>query len=198
MPENVNQMLNITKDMSKSIARMQDSWDQMTEVLDKQSNIILEIKEQSKVQGSHEISENQNDVVQASPIILESNMLEDVRNNEVEKIDQRDLLVISKKSSLISHIEFVIPNEFKDEKIKVFLFTKMIKESMQVSMVRILILQLFKIRGRVFSNWGRRIWCEQASISMFLNLEDKIHLEGEGTVMTLVIDKLFEFSFVIE
>ena len=46
--------------------------------------------------------ENQNDVVQASPIILESNnMLEDVRNNEVEKIDQRDLLVISKKSSLI-------------------------------------------------------------------------------------------------
>ena len=198
MPENVNQMLNITKDMSKSIARMQDSWDQMTEVLDKQSNIILEIKEQSKVQGSHEISENQNDVVQASPIILESNMLEDVRNNEVEKTDQRDLLVISKKSSLISHIEFVILDEFKNEKIKVFLFTKMIKESMQVSMVRILILQLFKIRGRVFSNWGRRIWCEQASISMFLNLEDKIHLEGEGTVMTLVIDKLFEFSFVIE
>ena len=95
----------------------------------------MEIKEQSKVQGSHEISENQNDVVQASPIILESNMLEDVRNNEVEKIDQRDLLVISKKSSLISHIEFVIPDEFKDEKIKVFLFTKMIKESMQVSMV---------------------------------------------------------------
>ena len=85
IPENVNQMLNITKDMSKSIARMQDSWDQMTEVLDKQSNIILEIKEQSKVQGSHEISENQNDVVQASPIILECNMLEDVRNNEVEK-----------------------------------------------------------------------------------------------------------------
>ena len=198
MPENVNQMLNITKDMSKSIARMQDSWDQMTEVLDKQSNIILEIKEQSKVQGSHEILENQNDVVQASPIILESNMLEDVRNNKVEKIDQRDLLVISKKSSLISHIEFVILDEFKNEKIKVFLFTKMIKESMQVSMVRILILQLFKIRGRVFSNWGRRIWCEQASISMFLNLEDKIHLEGEGTVMTLVIDKLFEFSFVIE
>ena len=72
-------------------------------------------------------------------------MLEDVRNNEVEKIDQRDLLVISKKSSLISHIEFVIPNEFKDEKIKVFLFTKMIKESMQVSMVQILIHQLFKI-----------------------------------------------------
>ena len=77
MPENVNQMLNITKDMSKSIARMQDSWDQMIEVLDKQSNIILEIKEQSKVQGSHKILKNQGDVLQASPIILESNMLED-------------------------------------------------------------------------------------------------------------------------
>ena len=56
-------MLDITKDMSKSIARMeakmQDTWDQMIEVLDKQSNVILEIKEQLKVQGSHEISENQ-------------------------------------------------------------------------------------------------------------------------------------------
>ena len=154
MPENVNQMLNITKDMSKSIARMQDSWDQMTEVLDKQSNIILEIKEQSKVQGSHEISENQNDVVQASPIILESNMLEDVRNNEVEKTDQRDLLVISKKSSLISHIEFVILDEFKGMRSKIFLFLvliEMVKELVQVSMI-IIFLQLFKIRGRVFSN----------------------------------------------
>ena len=44
---------------------MQDSWDQMTEVLDKQSNIILEIKEQSKVQGSHEIKDH-NDIF-ASP-----------------------------------------------------------------------------------------------------------------------------------
>ena len=69
-------MLDITKDMSKSIARVQDSWDQMIEVLDKQSNVLLEIKEQSKVQGSHEILENQSDVLQASPTIQESNMLE--------------------------------------------------------------------------------------------------------------------------
>ena len=49
MSEIVNQMLDITKDMSKSIARMeakmQDSWDQMIEVLDKQSNVLLELKE---------------------------------------------------------------------------------------------------------------------------------------------------------
>ena len=63
MLEHVNQMLEIVKDISKSIARMQDSWDQMIEVLDKQSIEILELKEQSIVQGSHEISENQSDVL---------------------------------------------------------------------------------------------------------------------------------------
>ena len=57
MLEIVNQMLDITKDMSKRIVRMQDrmhdSWHQiMFKILDKQSNEILEIKEQSKVQGS--------------------------------------------------------------------------------------------------------------------------------------------------
>ena len=76
MLEIVNRILDITKDMSKSIARMQDSWDQMIEVLNKQSNVLLEIKEQSKDQGSHEISENQSDVLQASPTIQESNTLE--------------------------------------------------------------------------------------------------------------------------
>ena len=67
MLEHVNHMLEIVKDISKSIermeARMQDSWDQMIEVLDKQSIEILELKEQSIVQGSHEISENQSDVL---------------------------------------------------------------------------------------------------------------------------------------
>ena len=63
MLEHVNQMLEIVKDISKSIARMQDSWDQMIEVLDKQSIVILELKEQSIGQGSHEISENQSDVL---------------------------------------------------------------------------------------------------------------------------------------
>ena len=64
MSEIVNQIIDITKDMSKSIERMQDSWDQMIEVLDKQSIVILELKEQSIVQGSHEISENQSDVLE--------------------------------------------------------------------------------------------------------------------------------------
>ena len=103
---------------------MQDLCDQMLEVFEKNPTN----------QESNEILENQSDVLQASPIILESNKLEDAlaiqiafedqRVNEVEKIDQREPLVISNKSSLISHIEFVIPNEFKDVKSRLFLSKK--------------------------------------------------------------------------
>ena len=166
-------MLEIVKDMSKSIARMQDSCDQMIEVLDKQSNILLELKEQSKDQGSHEISENQSDVLQASPTIQESNTLEgalstkiefeDQRFNEVEKIDQRDPFMNSNEPISIPHIEFVIPDEFKGMRSKIFLFlelTEMVKELVLVSMV-IIFLQHFKIQGRVFSNQ-----CEQGLITM--------------------------------
>ena len=50
MLEIVNQMLDITKDMSKRIVRMQDRMHDsghqiMFKILDKQSNEILEIKE---------------------------------------------------------------------------------------------------------------------------------------------------------
>ena len=146
----------------------------MIEVLDKQSNVILEFKEQSKVQGSYEISENQkSNMLEDAPAIQIA--FEDKNINEVRKIDQRDLLVISNKPRLISQIKFVILGEFKDVKIKTFLFTKMLKELVQISMVRILILQLFKVRGRVFSNQY-----EQASIFISQNLEDKIHLKGKG------------------
>ena len=45
MLEHVNRTLEILKDMSKSIpkmeAKMQDSWYQIIEVLDKRSNVIL-------------------------------------------------------------------------------------------------------------------------------------------------------------
>ena len=90
MSEIVNRMLDITKDMSKSIARMeakmQDTWDQMIEILDKESNVILEIKEQSKVQGSHESSENQkSNMLEDAPTLQIA--FEDQRINEVEKID---------------------------------------------------------------------------------------------------------------
>ena len=106
---------------------MQDLCDQMLEVFEKNPTI----------QEYNEISKNQSDVLQASPIILESNKLEDAlaiqmafedqRVNEVEKMDQREPLVISNKPSLISHIEFVIPNEFKDVKSRLFLSKKWLK-----------------------------------------------------------------------
>ena len=70
----------------------------------------------------------------------QKNRIEDKRISEVEKINQRDLFVISNKPSLISHIEFVIPNEFKDVKNKALPFKKIIKELVQASMFRILIL----------------------------------------------------------
>ena len=90
--------------------------------------------------------------------------------------------MISNKPSLISQIEFVIPGEFKDVKIKAFLFTKMLKELVQISMVRILILKLFKVQGRVFSNQY-----EQASIFISRNFEDNIHLKRKGMLLPKII-----------
>ena len=46
----------------------------------------------------------------------------DQRKNEVEKTDQKDLLVNLNKPALISCIEFVIPNKFKDVENKNFYF----------------------------------------------------------------------------
>ena len=43
--------------------------------------------------------------------------------------------MILNKPSLFTHIELVSPDEFKNVKIKTFLFTKMVKELVQVSMV---------------------------------------------------------------
>ena len=87
--EHDNGMLEILRDMSKSIARMQD-----LEVLDKQSNVILEIKEQLKVQGSHEIFENQkSNMLEDAPAIQIA--FEDRRINAVEKIDPRDLVILN-------------------------------------------------------------------------------------------------------
>ena len=87
--------------------------------------------------------------------------------DEAKKIDTSDILVISNKLASIPHIEFV--DEFKDVGSKAFMFlvlTKVVKELVQVSNVRILIIQYFKIRSQVFFNLGRKIRCEQVSISM--------------------------------
>ena len=93
-------------------------------------------------------------MIKEPPTIQESNMLEGAlatkiafevqRINEVEKIDQSDLPMIPSKPTLISHIEFVTPDEFKDLGIKFFILTKVVKQIMvQVSMVKILIIHHF-------------------------------------------------------
>ena len=93
-------------------------------------------------------------MIKEPPTIQESNMLEgalatkiafEVQGiNEVEKIDQRDLLMIPSKPTLISYVEFVTPDEFKDVGIKFFILTKVVKQIMvQVSMVKILIIHHF-------------------------------------------------------
>ena len=145
-------------------------------------------------------------VIKEPPTIQESNTLkgalatkiafEDRRIDEVEKKkkNQRDILMMLNKPTLIEQIGFVIPNEFKDVGIKVFLFTRVVKDIMaQASMVKILIIHHSKIQGQVFSNLS-----VQASISMSSNLKDKIHLEGEWNFMTWVLDKLFQFNSVLE
>ena len=45
----------------------------------------------------------------------------------IEKTGQKDLLVNSNKPTLISHIEFVIPDKFKDVGNKTFLFLVLIE-----------------------------------------------------------------------
>ena len=93
----------------------------------------MEIKEQSKVQVSHEISENQKSNILEDALAIQI-AFEDLRINKVEKIYKRDLLMIlnkrslMNKRSLILQIEFVILGEFKDVKIKTFLFTQMLKD----------------------------------------------------------------------
>ena len=105
------------------------------------------------------------------------------------------LPMIQEKTTLIApmsmHIDFVIPDKFYIEEYRNFLslvLQKAIQELQDMPNTKILILLHFKIRVRVFSNR-----CLQDSISMSLNLEDKIHLEGGGNVMTWVLYKLFEF-----
>ena len=101
---------------------------------------------------------------------------------EVRKIETMMLPMTQEKTTLIApmsmHIDFVIPDKFYIEECRNFLslvLQEAIQELQDMPNTKILILHHFKIRGRVFSHR-----CLQDSISMSLNLEDKIHLEGGG------------------
>ena len=114
---------------------------------------------------------------------------------EFRKIETIMLPMTQEKTTLFApmsmHIDFVIPDKFYIDECRNFLslvLPEAIQELQDMPNTKILILHHFKIRGRVFSNR-----CLQVSISMSLNLGDKIHLEGRGNVMTWVLNKLFEF-----
>ncbi len=85
---------------------------------------------------------------------------------EVDKLDTMVHPVCQEKTAsfttLIPHIDFVIPNEFNDAvECKISLSSilpKVIPELKHVSSAKILILPHFKTRGRVFSNQGRMTW----------------------------------------
>ena len=72
-------------------------------------------------------------------------------------------------ATLISHIEFVIPNEFNDAEYKISLFLvlpKMIQELVQVSWAKVCIFQHFKAPGQIFSSRGE--WYENHNEKIIL------------------------------
>ena len=77
---------------------------------------------------------------------------------------KKGLLVNSNKPILFSRIKFVIPDKFKDVENKTFLFLvliEVVEELVQISMIKILIHQHFKILGWVFFNRRRKLQSEQ-------------------------------------
>ena len=80
-------------------------------------------------------------------------VLEDLHLGEVEEVKTTLFPMVCKVQDeiiLISHIDFVIPNEFDVVEFKVFPFPvlpKVIPDLKQVLLVSILILQCFKTRG---------------------------------------------------
>ena len=141
-----------------------------------QEELIVEPKQQEKkdstlldkekvpqeseiLKGAHEVKFDCDECATSQP----SKVLKDTKLAKVDKIDTIVLPPIEEKTSpfdsLIPHIDFVIPNIFSDVvEHQIFLFFMLPKvnpDLKQASSVRILIIQHFKTRGRVFSNQRR-------------------------------------------
>uniref|UniRef100_A0A2N9ES73 Uncharacterized protein n=1 Tax=Fagus sylvatica TaxID=28930 RepID=A0A2N9ES73_FAGSY len=92
--------------------------------------------------------------------VLEDRVLEDTQLDEVDKIATIVLSATEEKThpfaSLIPYIDFVIPDIFsgvvEQQTSLFFMLPKLIPDLKQVLRARIIILQHFKTRGRVFSN----------------------------------------------
>ena len=109
--------------------------------------------------------------VQEEELIVEpkQQVFEDTQLDEVDRVVSF--------SSPIPHIEFIIPNKFNDvmeSKAPLFsVLPTIVPELKQVFRVRLLLLQHYKTRGRVFSN-QRSMMREQNVFILFLSLISKL------------------------
>ena len=107
------------------------------------------LKQYFKLEGAHDVKVEVVECASDQP----SMVLEDLHLGEVEEVKTTLFPMVHKVQDeiiLIPHIDFVISNEFDVVEFKVFLFSvlpKVIPDLKQVSLVGILILQYFKIRG---------------------------------------------------
>ena len=107
------------------------------------------------------------------------------------------LPMTQEKTTLIApmnmHIDFVIPDKFCIEECRNFLSLVLqaaIQELHDMPNLTPKFSSFITLKSEVEYS---PIRCLQDSISMSLNLEGKIHLEGGGTVITWILNKLFEF-----
>ena len=103
------------------------------------------------LEGAHDVILEVNE----SAIDQPSMVHEDKQFAKVEKVDNIVFPMVQDKIMLIPHINFVILEKFDMMEFKIFLYSmlhRMIPNLKQVLLVRILILQRFRTRGRVFFN----------------------------------------------
>lgn len=140
---------------------MHNSYDQMLEFLDNQSKDILGLNEQSKVQGSYEIMENYNVIRESSTIhrviCWRVHLLQKLRLR-IKGLTKWKRLWI--QMSLSQFYPFSLYFHMSSMMLEERLLCCNHKSSWRIGAtirVKILILQPFKFRGRIFFNRGWRV-----------------------------------------
>ena len=100
-------------------------------------------KESIMLEGAHDVILESNESAFDQPSMVH----EDKQFAKVEKVDNIVLPMVQDKIMLISHIDFVIPEEFDMVEFKIFLFSmlpRVILDLKQVLLINILIPQRFR------------------------------------------------------
>jgi hypothetical protein len=134
------------------------------------------VKEELNVEPKKQADENK---------VLLENEKEDTKLDEADKIDTMTFSAAENKhasfATLISHIDFVIPEIFNNvvahQNLLFVVLPKVIPNLKQASNAKIVILQHFKTQGRVFSNnhINDATWAKYLDLQLLshFNLEDK-------------------------